>query len=255
MTQWKKMLKTLGLSDSESALYLASLEAGPATVQDLAKQAGVSRVTTYAVIDSLSGRGLMSSLEKGKKRLFVAESPDRLITYVSKQVREMEASLKEAEQNLSDLKLIQRGEKPVVKMFEGKDALKAIMTDVVATRPESIEEWGNMDEILSVHPREELQMWYREREKSMPKDHRTRSLLLAKKEQLNPSKNEKEMLGILAPELFSFGGDIFVYGNKVAFSTFRGKQISVLIESEGIAETVRQLLNYVWSLRKNQGKK
>ncbi|MEI7512437.1 MAG: helix-turn-helix domain-containing protein [Candidatus Uhrbacteria bacterium] len=252
MTQWKKLLKSLGFSESESALYLSSLEAGPSTVQDLAKIAKLSRVTTYAVIEALTHQGLMSSVEKGKKKLFVAESPDRLLAHVSNRVKEMEATLKEAEESIQDLKLLQRGEKPVVKLFEGKDALRAVMSDIVATRPETLDEWGNTDEILGVHHRDDMKVWYAEMDKAMPKNHQSRLLLLAKKEPLKVGRTANTEIAALPQDLFDFNGDVLVYANKVALSTFRGKQISVIIESNEIADTVKQLLNYIWALRKNK---
>ena len=152
MTQWKKLLKTLGFTDSEAVLYLASIEMGPAPVQDLARRAKVSRVTTYAVIESLSERGLMSSVEKGKKKLFVAESPERLVSFVHGRVTEMQATLKEVEGTLNELKLMQKGEKPVVKLFEGREALKAIEDDLLATKPEMVQEFGNVDAIKQLYP-------------------------------------------------------------------------------------------------------
>ncbi|HEX9113717.1 MAG TPA: helix-turn-helix domain-containing protein, partial [Nitrospirota bacterium] len=64
MLQWNTLLRSLGFTDSESKIYLISLEMGPSSVQDIAKKADVSRVTTYAVIESLAKHGLMSTLEK-----------------------------------------------------------------------------------------------------------------------------------------------------------------------------------------------
>ena len=50
----------LGLSEKEAAVYLASLELGPAPVQDISHKAKVNRATTYVMIESLMGRGLIS---------------------------------------------------------------------------------------------------------------------------------------------------------------------------------------------------
>jgi hypothetical protein len=49
-----------------------------------------------------------------------------------------------------------------------------------------------------------------------------------------------------------FGGDIFIYGNKVAFSTLHGKIITVIIESQEIADTVQALFDLAWG---KEGKK
>ena len=241
MTQWKKLLKTLGFTDSEAVIYLASIELGPAPVQDLAKQANVSRVTTYAVIESLSERGLMSSVEKGKKKLFVAESPERLVSFVHGRVQEMSATLKEVESTLGELRLLQKGEKPVVKLFEGKEALKAILDDVVASKAKHIDEFGNLDEIIRYNSRLELMPYYKQLDAN--KTH-TRGYYLAKEQEMKPGRTSHST-EVLDPSKFSFGGDIFVYGSKVALSTFRGKQISILIESQDIADTVRAMFDHM----------
>lgn len=241
MTQWKKLLKTLGFTDSEATLYLTSIELGPAPVQDLARRAKVSRVTTYAVIESLSERGLMSSVEKGKKKLFVAESPERLVSFVHGRVREMEATLKEVESTLSELRLMQKGEKPVVKLFEGKEALKAILDDVVESKPKRIDEFGNLDEILRVYSRDDISPYYKSLDEN--KTH-TRGFLLAKEQEIKPGRSYHDIRALPLDE-FSFGGDIFVYGSKTALSTFRGKQISILIESQEIADTVRAMFDAI----------
>ncbi|MDP3985626.1 MAG: helix-turn-helix domain-containing protein [bacterium] len=239
MIQWEKLLRSLGFTDSEAKIYLTSLASGPASVQDLAKKARVSRVTTYAVIETLTGRGLMSSIEKGKKKMFVAESPERLVSFVHNQVKTMETTLREIESSLQDLKLLQRGEKPVVRLYEGPEALKVIRDDMLENRPDSIEEFGNLDEVRRVYNYQTLRI--DELNKlNIPR----RLIFLAKEQKLRASSPEEEIIGL--PHTFDFPGDVSVYGNKIALSTFRGKQISVLIESEDLAKTMRAMFDFVW---------
>ena len=47
----------------------------------------------------------------------------------------------------------------------------------------------------------------------------------------------------LSKEKFNFDGDVLVYANKVALSTFKGRQISVLIESKILADTMRAMFD------------
>lgn len=243
MAQWEKLLNTLGFTDSEAKIYLTSLEMGPASVQDIAKRGRVSRVTTYAVIESLAARSLMSSVDKGKKKLFVAESPERLVSFVHGRVKEMEATLHEIQESLHDLKLLQRGEKPVVKLFEGPEALKAIQDDVVQTRPKQIEEFGNSDEIRKLYPRESRADYYKEITRFKPKIR----VIYRTSETPGTRQREYPIEEVILPESkFQFFGDVLVYSNKVAFSTFRGKQISVLIESIELADTMRAFFDFAW---------
>ena len=240
-TNWKQLLKALGLTESEAQIYLASLELGPASVQDLAKKARVSRVTTYAVIEHLSSRGLMSSVEKGKKRVFTVESPERLVAVMQHRLQEMKSTLHEVEESLHELKLVQRGAKPVVKMFEGEDAFKAVFDDFAATRPDRLDEFGNHDLLRTHVPKEEVlkQAWPHVR------NAKRRVIMVA-----NEVKVGHEVTGnavCLAAKHHDCHGDVVIYGNnKVALSSLAGKPISVIIESEAIAEMMRSLFTLAW---------
>lgn len=241
MTQWEKLLKTLGFTDSESKIYLISLETGPAAVQDLAKKAKVSRVTTYAVIEQLMKDGLMSTVEKGKKHLYVAESPERLLSFVHSRVKTMEATLHEIESSLPDLKLLQRGEKPVVKLFEGIEGLKALQEDMIQSAPKTIDEFANLDSVHAILSREDLTSFRKEFEKLGTKG----KILYTSQQPL-----DRPRIGVIGkyihPKLLPFNGDIIIYKNKTAFSTYHGKLITVIIDSEIITNTVRSLFELAW---------
>ena len=74
-TQIPMELRKLGLKEKEVRIYLAGLELGPNTVQNIAQKAGVTRPTCYEIIQSLEERGLFSQEQRGKKRYFAAQSP------------------------------------------------------------------------------------------------------------------------------------------------------------------------------------
>lgn len=241
MTQWNQMLRSLGLTDSESTIYLLSLEMGPSPVQDIARRANVSRMTTYTAIESLTGHGLMSSVQKGKKTLYAAEAPERIIGVIHSKIQEIQNTLREAEGSLVELKLKQHGEKPIVKLFEGKEALNAIQDDITSSAPSSIDEFGNIDEINKLYPHEDRSEFYKKIEKLEYKD---RAILVTNKQLKDRSARPDSIVVHLDPEKYKCYGDVFVYGNKVALSTFRGKQISVLIESQELADTFRAFFDF-----------
>ena len=88
MTEATSRLLELGLTDKEAGVYLAMLELGPASVQEIARKSGVNRSTSYLTIEALKERGLASSSTRGKKMLFTAESPSRLAAVLNRE-REM----------------------------------------------------------------------------------------------------------------------------------------------------------------------
>jgi sugar-specific transcriptional regulator TrmB len=85
MDDVKIALAELGLAAKEADTYLAMLELGPASVQDIAKKAGINRTTTYVMIEGLKKHGLVSTFERGKKTLFSAENPEQLLDILTKE--------------------------------------------------------------------------------------------------------------------------------------------------------------------------
>lgn len=240
-TNWKQLLKALGLSESEAQVYLASLEVGPASVQDLAKQARVSRVTAYAVIEHLASRGLMSSVEKGKKRLFSVESPERLVAVMQARLQDMKSTLHEVEESLHELKLVQRGAKPVVKMFEGEDAFKAVFDDFAATRPDALDEFGNYEMIREHVSSDDFVKGV------FPHLRQAKRRVIMATSNKKESRVDKGNTLFVSAKQHACHGDVLIYGkNKVALSSLVGKPISVIIESEPIAEMMRSLFSMAW---------
>jgi sugar-specific transcriptional regulator TrmB len=92
-------VEELGLSNKEARVYLASLGLGPASVQKIADEAGIKRVTTYVILESLVGLGLVSQTVKGKKTYFVAEDPVNLERLIERRRQE----LKEQKQNFDHI--------------------------------------------------------------------------------------------------------------------------------------------------------
>src|SRR3989339_2265497 len=116
-------LTHLGLTEKEAAVYVAALQLGPAAVQEISDRAQVNRATTYVMIDSLSARGLLSSTEKDGRRIFMAESPERLLVLLRLQKKEMEAKEEELIQVLPKLNAFfnRAAEKPEVRYLEGHE--------------------------------------------------------------------------------------------------------------------------------------
>ncbi len=77
-TQTYSGLLELGLNDKEALLYLSALKIGPATAQQLALDSELKRSTAYPYIDALVEKGLFHIEINGARKLFIAESPDKL---------------------------------------------------------------------------------------------------------------------------------------------------------------------------------
>ena len=80
-----KQLEQLGLTEKEAKIYVALLEVGEATAQQLATKSGINRATTYVTLENLLKRGLASNITKKKKTYFIIESPQQILDFLDKE--------------------------------------------------------------------------------------------------------------------------------------------------------------------------
>jgi sugar-specific transcriptional regulator TrmB len=134
-TQTLKNLLEFGLSDKEARVYLASLELGSATAQVIAAKAKVNRPTAYLMIESLQRRGLMSVMQKGKRRQFVAGSPNHLRYLVAQEKRAVDNREKAVEEIIKDIDQVRAHDEGEieVEILEGMEANRRIQEHALST--------------------------------------------------------------------------------------------------------------------------
>lgn len=234
------VLQSLGFLDSEIKTYLAALEHGPGTVLDLTKKTHFSRQATYVVIDSLTKRGLMSSVLRGKKKYFVAEDPEKLLAYAERRevdIREKVGDLKRA---LPELKLKASGDRPVIRLYEGKEGVLTVFNDALETRrtgkDSEIYEIEDMDAFFSsIHHEDILPLL---------KSHKRFNTKVKGLYQGTPRGKTLESTRYYLPsDIPKFKSSVTIYGNKIVIHTFEGKIHSIIIESKPLADTLRTLLD------------
>src|SRR3989338_1384287 len=86
-------IEALGLSPEETALYRALLQGGALGVSALSKAAGLYRPTVYHHLPRLIEKDLVSEALNGKRRVYFAQSPERLRRLASSLTATLEAAL------------------------------------------------------------------------------------------------------------------------------------------------------------------
>ncbi len=82
-------LLNLGLTQKEAEIYLATLQLGTASVQQIAEKAEVNRTTAYSHIKKLIARGLINTQNYLGKPCYVAEKPEKLKEFCQQQEQEL----------------------------------------------------------------------------------------------------------------------------------------------------------------------
>lgn len=127
------VLRKLGLSEKEIAVYLAALALGSAHVRDISVRAKINRGTTYDILKSLIKRGVVSSTHSQKKQIFIAEHPRMLHTLVKLQKEQIAQAERELEEALPQFELVHNkgGSKPTVRYIEGAAGIRIILEEVL----------------------------------------------------------------------------------------------------------------------------
>jgi len=133
------------------------------------------------------------------------------------------------------------GERPIVRFFEGREALYALFTDLVSTHPQELLELANIDTVYDGLDQNVLL----DARKALDES-RVKIKMLHRGEIRNPRKGAEYCR--LLPEFGDFNGEIWIYENRVAFVEFVGKMVMVIIESRTFADMGRVLFNAAWAV-------
>jgi sugar-specific transcriptional regulator TrmB len=239
-------LKHLGLSEKESAVYLAALELGPTPVQDISHKAKVNRATTYVMIESLSSRGLMSTFVKGKKRFYVAESPERLSSILNVQKKEIQEKQDELIKTLPMLLALYNAEgaKPQIRYLEGREGIATTRSIFEGLDGEFLQILP-VDDAMSATDIKEGQKEHMSRLDKIKTPHR----VLAVSDNVKETHSGRAGVGehrYISSKDFPMHGEITIRGNHVFLFSYKSTVLSIVIVSQEISEAMRALFNLAW---------
>ena len=155
-------LRKLGLKEKEVAVYLAGLELGPSTAQNIAKKAEVTRPTTYEIIKVLEKKGLFAEITHNKKRAFLAQSPEKILGILRLQKKELEEKEREFIRIIATLESkYAGGEKSGIQVFQGKEEIEFLEEQILFTPVKDI--------VVFTSEEAKVKLWYKILEKRLGK--------------------------------------------------------------------------------------
>lgn len=239
-TDFRALLISAGLLPSEAKVYLAARELGSSTAQHIADKAKISRTATYEAIELLRKRGLIAISTVGKKKLFIAEDPDRIVSYLKKEQEKSQNTLRDIERSVDALRLLSGGTRPTMKVYEGEEALHAYFDHVASVNPKEWYEITNADDVYGEIDEKTLLAARRSLLHVPPE----RVKILFRGDRKNPRPGVQ--FAMLPDSLGNFHGNIAVYDQYIALVTYVGKVVVVIIESPALAETMRVMFKTAW---------
>ena len=248
MNEYTTLLEQLGLSDKESALYVALLELGQADVAAIAAKATVKRPTAYVVLDALKNKGFVTLQQDGADRQYRAEDPRKLLAYQKTKVAQLENALPGMLGLASSSEL-----KPGTRFFTGAEGIKAVYEEsLLQSTGSEMLAIGNAEAVeRSI---EGFQSWYIKRRAESGIS--MRAIIPATPQGLKVAARDAQELRetrLLEPNDFTEPVEVNIYGNKVtAVSFVENELIGVIIDSKVLANVHRQMFELLWRSAKKQ---
>jgi sugar-specific transcriptional regulator TrmB len=250
----EKNLETIGLSEKEANVYLALLELGHASVQDISKKAKVNRATTYVILDALIKKGLCSTFSKEKKTYYGAETPERLNSLFAIQKKEIEEKQRILDTLMPQLEVLNnsRENKPSVRFYEGKESLQTLINDMYTTKDKlvrSIFSADNVEDIFSEEERTEA------RERRLKLGIKFKTIYTSTRKGAAWPVNPLTERFRVSENKFPISNDIAIYDGKVRIASLGKKLSGVIIEDQEIYNTFVSIFELAWEAAKNMEQK
>ena len=236
----EEKIKAIGFNDKEAKIYLALLELGEATIQDIVKKSGVKRTTSYDVLDSLLEKGYISQTKNRQKTLYFAENPQKLERSLDEKKAALQGIMPEL---LSITNLLEK--KPAIKYFEGVDGMKSIYKDHLSYPDQMMLSWWPKDfKIIDVDYYYSFFMPQRLEKKIAVRVIAPDNALM-QKTKLEDQKFLRQTRLIGSPA-FNTEVEITLYGkNKISLLSFEEK-FGLIIESQRIFNTLKSIFEVSW---------
>lgn len=234
----------IGLTDKQARVYDALLALGSASPAQIALSAHIKRPTTYIVLDSLIGQGLIDQSPKGKTTLYSVSDPKLL-------VQAIQAKAKIA-QNLLPFLIATFGKdrnQPTIRLYDGARGVflvNKLWREKVKQKSAPKEIWwfGSIAQLQNQFKgllEQNYRIWneyhleVRELIGSTPYEHEFSLKHQSKNRQFRHISGRYKLA-------FDFG----IFGNQVGIFQLNKKPFALLIESIDIADSFRILFELAW---------
>ena len=233
----KDSLIEYGLTQKESAVYLATLELGVSTVNTIAKKANIFRTYCYDILKILTEKGLLTHITKRGVKYYETVDPDKFVQIL----RSKEDKIKKI---LPELKLLKATatNKPTTEVFEGKEGIKSLHLDILKSKQDHLVV-GSTEKIIEL-----LGPWFNYYVKERVKKKisvrvitedtkKTREIMLSSKKELRNLRLYKKN---------KITATTYIYGDKVASVIFGKDIFGVITKSQELADAQRVFFEALW---------
>ena len=240
-----KQLVEFGLSEKEAAVYISLLELELAGVNEIAKKAGINRSSTYVVLESLKGKGLVGTSDDKKVRQYIAASPEMLHRVAGDLAKKQEEIRKGIDSIVPELKALHKDTKhrPKVSVFEGREGLISVFEDSLNCKEKLMRVASSVENLLHIIPPDYFPQYVKTRIKRGIKMRGIHPANEFSKKIAEMDPEEFDELALIPVNKFLVPVDIAIYDNKIGYMSPKDGGIAIIIEDEVITDAMKKIFN------------
>lgn len=235
-------LENLGLNSKQAQVYLALVEIGEGTVQEISLAANVRRTTVYTLLGELEKLGFVLRSKLYRRTCYLPEKPETVLERQREKVERFAKDVKEFSTH------VRSGDKPRTLFFEGTDGFKKVWDIIfksgvkeyrIITDPRSLTSFVSSKYIVKkiIADRQRLGIKSKQLIASTP----------VTKEIIAKDQSENRVSKIL-PSNYPLPFTTVIFGKSVAFISPNIQSMLLVIENEDFAATQYSLFETLWSL-------
>ena len=234
-----EIIHSLGLTVTESKVYLTLLETGKSLAGAVSDRSHVHRRNVYDALESLLQIGMITYVISNNRKYWSCISPERINSIIE----EKKATILEILPELLS-KFATKKSKQAVEVFEGLGGMKTFYEDILNSEKELI--------ILFATGKAYVMMaYYMKKWDNIMKNEKIRQKILLNFDAILESyKNTKGAEFRILPKEFSSPTQIFIYGDKSAVAIWAEEPVATLISNREITDGFRKYFKFLWKLGK-----
>jgi len=251
----KKLIKS-GLSIKEAAIYSYLISSGGAHPSKIAEETQLNRTTVYSLLAKMSVQGLISEIQKGKKKFFQIEKPQRLVNAAKYKIRLAEESYQNAEIMVPILSEIlnKATNKPKVQFYNTYETVvSAYMKHIEVSKNYNMMAFFSPLNLKDFLPKKKFKHYIKEKERLGI----TVRAIASEGDYVNKfgtdmfrgiQKNIWPNIRVVKEKVFPFPGEITLYDNdKISIVKFdKIHPVAVLIHDQDIFNMVKTIWEMSW---------
>lgn len=237
-----KILKEIGMTDTEIKVYLALLRQGATSAGKIVEETGVYRKNLYDSLNKLIDKGLVSYVVENKIKIFQAKSPENLEKYLEEKKAKIEEQKQEIQKNIAEMKSLFKKTPAEIEseIYRGTEGIKTILKECL-----------NYKEVLFIGATGDVEnrlpyFWPQYNKKREKMGCKWKLLLVHEAKNKNITKSKLYEYKVL-PEILSGLNVIYIYGDYVANVIWLEKPVAFVIKHKTLSNNYKKYFNFLWN--------